>query len=158
MKKLLAAVACLLSTFMPRARAEEWKGIVPLHSTRADVIMKLGDPNLSGDRYELKDETVTILYSDGLCKPSGSGGWNVPKDTVVEIIVVPNEDTTLSDLRLDLSRYVKTKDREIDNLYHYTNEAGGHAVTVLDGLVSHIDYMPAAKDNAMQCAAKTNGP
>ena len=45
-------------------QAKEWRGIVPLKSTRADVERLLGKPNGLG-RYEFDNERAYIDYAKG---------------------------------------------------------------------------------------------
>jgi len=142
----------LLPTLVVNTGAKEWRGIVPLHSTRSDVIRLLGSPNLDYDRYELDDGTVSILYSDGPCKT----GWDVPKDTVIDIMFQPDDDLTLSDLRLDLSKYKKKQDYEVLDAYHYRNGPEGHEIVVIDNIVSSIFYGPTTKDSHLECSRKWN--
>ena len=49
-------------------QAQGWRGIVPLHSTRADVERLVGSPMTpNGITYDLKNERVNVVYSDGGC-------------------------------------------------------------------------------------------
>jgi hypothetical protein len=148
MRHQLTLSALLLCVLAVSVQAKGWRGIVPLHSTRADVVRILGRPNLAGDRYELERETVSILYSDGPCR---TGGWNVPKDTVIDIMTEPDDDLPLSDLLPDLSRFTKKQDYELLDAYHYTNGSEGFEVVVLDGLVRNVFYRPTPKDARLKC-------
>ena len=51
--------------------AKEWRGIVPLHSTRADVIKLLGNPTRSledsQEYFVLENETVKFEWIDPTC-------------------------------------------------------------------------------------------
>src|SRR5947209_6711664 len=140
---LLAPGIFLLPMLTISIQAKGWRGIVPLHSTKADVISRLGRPNLDGNRYELTNERATIIYSDGPCV---ADRWNMPKDTVIAIMTEPNDNITLSDLHLNLSRYIKRQDHEVLDAYHYTNDSEGLEIAVVDGFVSYIYYTPTAKD------------
>jgi hypothetical protein len=62
MNKILFALFAL-AIFRLEVFAEEWRGIVPLRSTRADVVRLLGKPNELG-RYEVNGERADIIYSD----------------------------------------------------------------------------------------------
>src|SRR5438046_2962223 len=77
-----------------------WRGIIPLHSTKADVIKLLGEPttpNFDGG-YSLPDVTVTFIYSTRRCEL----GWNVPEGTVLRILVSIKKDRPkLSDINID---------------------------------------------------------
>ena len=74
------------------AQGKDWRGIAPLHSTRADVERLLGPPVDEGNLialYRTKDEAVQVFYAAGTpCKPDTvHGGWAVPPDTVVKLTV-----------------------------------------------------------------------
>lgn len=83
MMKILQMTFSGLLVVLPlfaHSQSKGWRGIVPLHSTRADVIRLLGPPNLDGDLYDLDNKTVHIEYSDGPCEklrtpPTSTGGW-----------------------------------------------------------------------------------
>ncbi len=53
---------CLLLTMPAITLAKGWRGIVPLHSTCADVKRLLGITTCDGSTHRLNDETVTIIF------------------------------------------------------------------------------------------------
>jgi len=71
--------------------AKEWCGIVPLHSTRADVerLLKIKPERCGGNAcvYDLPDKTVFALYAEEpTCRnDDATTSWKVPRDTVIEI-------------------------------------------------------------------------
>jgi hypothetical protein len=85
---------------------EQWRGIVPLQSTRADVERLPGPAsNECKSTYYLDDVNLFFLYaSSGECN-AGSGAWNVPPDTVILFSVIPKLKPRLSDLNLDQTRF-----------------------------------------------------
>src|SRR5215211_7734523 len=100
MNKILLAFFAL-AIFRLEVFATEWRGIIPLISTRADVERLLGKPKELG-RYEVNGERADIIYSDGPCK-----GWYyslektnckclVLKDTVLSIYVEPDQTLKFS--------------------------------------------------------------
>lgn len=65
------------------ANGQDWRQIVPLKSTRADVERLLGPTKeLYFAVYQLKPGSLFIEYSSGPCSPERKGGWNVPRDVV----------------------------------------------------------------------------
>lgn len=62
----------LLLVMASNSFAGEWQGIVPLHSTRAEVIKVLGSPrHLSWDNrefFDIENTTVTFTWIDPSCK------------------------------------------------------------------------------------------
>jgi len=126
-----------------------WRGIVPLHSTKADVIKLLGEPNLKVDGgYNLPDVTVNFIYSTQPCEL----GWNVPVGTVLRILVSLKKDRPkLSELDIDLTKYKKKVHGELPDITDYINDEEGILLEVQQGEVRLIWYDPAAKDNHLKC-------
>ena len=141
--------------------ATEWQGIRPLHSARRDVERRLGTPSRSGkylSHYELTSEFVEIMYAQG--PPCGNtlvDMWQVPKDTVINIRIVPKQRLTLSTAvtgNLDLKR----SDANETGVAFYINEQIGVRYTVqVDKesnreLIVSIDYLPRQGDYHLKCA------
>jgi hypothetical protein len=149
---LLLTVLTMLMTLLAGVQKEPtgWHGIVPLRSTRADVIRLLGSPTIDGRYYEIDDNTVYIDYSDGPCE-KGKSGWNVPRDTVVRISVAPNEDLKFSDLRINRKKFKQSRDGELPGIVYYTNDVQGITIAVSEGEVRNIYYRPTSKDNHLRC-------
>lgn len=87
--------------------AKEWRGIVPLHSTRADVIKLLGEPKHlqwdSRDYFILEAETVTFQWIDPTCKkkfPVEPDSKVAPDDLVLNISVTPKKPFPVEELHL----------------------------------------------------------
>src|ERR1051325_3907752 len=112
----LFAVISLLFLQVHYIEAKPWRGIEPLHSTRADVERLLGSKvvrcGASSCIYELGEEKVFVLYAtDSNCINNGATtAWKVPVDTVIEIGVHFKEDRPLSALGFDLSKFEKVED------------------------------------------------
>lgn len=149
---------CLLIVIpmLVQAQSKGWRGIIPLRSTRTDVIRLLGPPNVDGRFYEIDNKTVHIDYSDGPCE-TGRSGWNVPRDTVVSISLAPNQDLKFSDLHIDEKKYKKSKDGELPDILYYTNDAEGITISVSEGEVRNIYYNPTSKDDHLRCPCPSAG-
>jgi hypothetical protein len=168
-KKILAC-ACLMFSITVLTDAKEWRGIIPLHSTRADVERLLGlsvPEALTGScrcLYQLEDVNVHILYANGL--PCGAaeqrdgrvGGWKVPRDTVIEIAVYFKSGRHLSELKIDESKYEKVTDPELPGLFYYTNVEEGVTIEVGGHEARSITYFAAAKDNNFRCSSPNVKP
>jgi len=141
------------------SQAKEWRGIVPLHSTRADVEQLLGKPNAKYNRYDFENEQAEILYSRAPCTEGLEGMWNVPRDTVIQISVRP-KNLRLSDLRLNLSKYEIVKD-PLQARTYYMNAEEGIRYNVFEGdreddsQVLEVYYEPTAKDRHLRCPDST---
>src|SRR5258708_39250334 len=97
-----------LSLVSPLASiAKPWRGIVPLHSTRADVERLFGKPNIDRDIYDFPEERASIRYSDGSqCEEGVPGLGNIPRGTVLEIYASLPRGLRLSDIVIPGKEYV----------------------------------------------------
>jgi hypothetical protein len=100
-----------------------WRGIMPLHSTREDVERLVGPPMSNGITYDLKNERVTMGYSDSNCEYGAE--CNVPQGTVTDIRVYLQPNVMPSELRLDLARFEKFDNtRNADSISYVSKEQG----------------------------------
>jgi hypothetical protein len=146
----------VLATLTP-SQGKGWRGIAPLHSTRADVERLLGPPSTdSSDTtfYEFQKEAVSFHYAKGPCGVESSG-WNVPRGTVISIRVRPRPNLLrLSDLKLDESKYKKETNGHVRNIVSFINVEEGISYDVdtsADGMVTAVEYSPTAKDAYLRC-------
>ena len=128
----------------------DWRGVVPLGSTRDDVIRLLGTPKQSTDHafyYSLRDEIAVIWFQSGPCDAFGMG-WNIPYGTVTEIGVIPK------------ANYKKEKFLSVDKFevqdvnagfVYYTNSTAGFSVETLNDIVTSLEYGPMAKEDHRRC-------
>jgi hypothetical protein len=141
--------------------AAEWNGIRPLHSTRADVERIFG-PNVRACKtlwclYNLKDEIVWIQYAAGPpCGRERESAWQVPRDTVVEMNVNFKQERLLSELKFDLSKFVKTVDDHLIGWIYYANFADGIRVEGGEQTASVVNYFAEAKDRSLLCRDEPN--
>lgn len=143
--KQFALVAGVLLFTSQAAAAKAWRGIVPLHSTRADVERLLGPPNLEEWGYQIEGELVFITYSSGGCEEGVSGRWNTPPNTVVEIRVSPNREVSLADTLppgRTFEQIYAIEKTEID----YLDAEEGVQYTARDGLILAVTYIGSAAD------------
>jgi hypothetical protein len=151
--KPIVGIICGTFLFLASAQtseAKKWRGIVPLHSTRADVERMLG--NGSGAckcSYYLEDIDVYFKYSSGDCK--SGGGWNVANDTVIDVTVHPHALPRLADLKLDVGRFKITEQSELPGIFDYYDEEEGFLMEVENGMVRAFYYTPASKDIHLRC-------
>lgn len=157
MKLLQSVVATLLIMVVMCGQQQPrgWRGIVPLRSTRADVLRLFGPPNIGNRLYEIDDYRILFVYSDGPCA-TAEAGWNVPRDTVVSISLAPNRDLKLSDLHIDKKKFKKHRDAELPDILHYTNESDGISISASAGEVRNIYYSPTSKDEHLRCPNKSS--
>ena len=149
--RIIICIASLLSTVVV-ARAQGWRGIVPLHSTRSDVEILIGSPmQPNGRTYDLKNERVNVFYSDGSCD-NPKVEWNVPRDTVIGITIYPQTTLLISDLRTDLNKFEKFTNPKDPDFVSYNNKDEGIGFgTRPNGKVVVIEYFPTVKDSHLRC-------
>lgn len=139
------------------AKAKEWRGIVPLQSTRADVERLLGDASAKKQltTYQTKQEAVSVLYASGPpCGNDAGSEWNVPKDTVVSITVSPKDRVSLSELKIDLTTYDRSSGVHRPNIITYLNKQEGIRIETFQDEVMSITYFPSASNENLKCAPK----
>lgn len=151
LKLILVVIGLLL---LPRdSVAKEWRGIIPLKSTRADVERRFGKPDRWGE-YKIKDERVTFDYGDGSCQGLyvALGVANckclVDENAVMSIFVEPTVKRKISVLKLDMTNFRRTPINPFPNTFEYDNPTEGITYTVDEpnDEVRHVTYYPSSKD------------
>jgi predicted RNase H-like HicB family nuclease len=141
----------LMSLVTSGVFAQGWRGIVPLHSTRAEVLKLMGKPSRSDYIYDLDEGTVRFMYARARCErglPSDWGNWNVPADTVINIDV--EADIALADLKVEnIEQYKWYTDDSGATYYRLKKE--GLEYQVHDRRVTGITYGPRASDASLMC-------
>ena len=151
---------CSALNMVGPTQAKGWRGLVPLHSTRADVERLLGRPKESrgvASTYDTTNERVHVFYSAGQCKESTSNGWNVPRDTLLSITVQPNAKLLIDDLKLDKTKYERVVDYHVQGVVYYFNKEDGVRISarILEKAgedVDSISYEPTAGESYLRCA------
>lgn len=146
---------CVLAFIVLSAKAVQdtkgWRGLVPLHSTRADVERLLGPSRDSCKcRYRTDKEAIDVEYSAGACK-GYPPGWNVPRDTVVLITVRSSNEQKLSDLHTDWKRYTKFYD-DAGTTYYASRRDGIMYEVAQNATITGISYIASTRDNYLRCS------
>ena len=150
----------LIALFLPflmltnrlNVEGQDWRQIVPLKSTRAEVERLLGltkEPYFAV--YHLKEGTLDIEYSSGPCTPERKGGWNVPKDVVITLNFSPTRKTRIADLKLDPKKFKRVVDEHVIGISYYINDEDGITYQVQSGKIDFVEYHPAKKDDDLYC-------
>jgi hypothetical protein len=141
--------------------AKEWRGIVPLHSTRADVEKLLGPqlppPTFNNTRMYNLNSSWAIYFL-----PEGEVWFNfvdekhehpnclgvLPHSTVLSITIEPNRKMTLSDIGIDPKKAKLFNGSNLKGFAYkgYLDKANGMAVILERGEIYNITYIGAAKD------------
>ena len=126
-----------------RISAEEWRGLRPYHSTRADVVKLLGEcTDEDEDRYcyyDLSKEEVVINFARSCEK--------LPNDAVSSIKVKPKQIVSLDHYHFDIPK-MRVLRHEMDKPDYvcYIDDNAGVILHTMEGRVEEITYVPSAKD------------
>lgn len=127
------------------AFAREWRGVVPLHSTRADVMRLFNQCSDQKEacRFTVGTEAVHILFSGGLSAEHRDCMNALPPETVMFIEVEPREKLKLRDLHLD-KRHLKhfnASDPAVNGYKGYCSD-DGLLVSLFKNRILQIVYIP----------------
>lgn len=118
---------------------ENFKGIIPMITTKTEVEKKLGKPNKYGD-YELDEGRVHIDYYERKCEENLECFCLAPLGTVRFINIELYYDLYLKDLNLDPQKFKETRSSHLLDVFTYSNSKTGVVYEVYEGKVSHIYY------------------
>ena len=146
----LALTVMMIVTSYGGVKAKGWRGIVPLHSDRADVERLLGPP--TGECkcfYDTGSESIRVEYSKSPCIGYPSG-WNVSVDKVLALHVRSNKPLKFADLNLIESRFYKAADDTFTR--YYSSRVDGVQYTISsEGMVDVVSYIPSSDDSVLRC-------
>lgn len=156
---LLLVVGCAVGV-----SAKDWRGIIPLHSSREDVEKLLGPPHPppgdgtmaytmhEGRSIYFRDEgEVYIVYTNGKDQNWADCSGAVPPGTVLLIQVTPRQEVRLSDLPVNQRRLTKFDPSNPPGLGYegYLDEAEGIVIRAFKGRVEQVSYIAASRDRAL---------
>jgi hypothetical protein len=155
---LLSMLGLLFLVLGQQIFARPWHGLVPLHSTRADVEKIWGKPRPATDGmhvwtndenhsfYSTKDGVVHVLFAGFTeCAPS------VTRETILWISLDPRGDLLFSDFGIDLSKFESYEPARPRNFGYkaYIDESDGYGILTLGEYVNQIYYQPTADDRKL---------
>lgn len=146
---------CILTAGPLIANAQSFRqdrfGIVPLHSTRADVERLYGTCNDSSlCIFRTTTETVAVAFASSPCT-GFMYGWNVPKDTVISCKVTPFVAPRFSEIPIDLNGFATRSSPDDIVTTYYTNVGKGILFAVQDGRLISVTYYPPSSENMKRC-------
>lgn len=155
---LIFSLICITAEMTSSAQFRGWRGLVPLHSSRADVVRLLGPPTERlheyWDFYRTSNETILITYATG--SPCGIGEkysqWRVPRDTVESIVVTPTRPVSLYDLAIDQTKYKKQSGGHRPEDIYYVNDEAGETIRVFMENVMDMIFNPGRADEHLSCS------
>jgi hypothetical protein len=152
---MILAIICLFITHSTQSELTRWHSIVPLRTTRQQVERLLGPPNRGpcACGYSTPQGNVSVVYSQGDCVSCGSGGWDIPVDTVIRFTVYPLKDLRLSDLNVNQAEFEKRKDIHIEGGFYYYNEENGIGIETYEDTVSSFVFSSKTSDKKLRCGS-----
>jgi hypothetical protein len=157
MRRLLL-ITLLVLVSISSVAAKDWRGILPLHSTREHVEALLGPPppppenriyTLHKGRsiYYLDEGEVYIVFADEEFLVSNNCP-SVVAGTVLSIRITPKSDLLLSSLKLDEKAFRKfdPSDRPGEGYEGFIDDKEGFVIRAFKGKVEEIVYLPFAPD------------
>lgn len=149
-KFVLISFLIFVSVILSYGQSNSWKGLTPLHSTRADAEKLLGQQEKSiipfRNKYKTENEKVTISYATKPC----DDGWNVPKDTILGIRVQSSADSDMGksfdDLKLDKSKFRYSNDDAMFALWTNSEEGLTYYFENIDSYLLEKGYIPKKSD------------
>lgn len=142
------ALFTLMLVSAPDVIAKGFHGIIPLRSTKADVVKKWGPPNSRGG-YQLRGVYVQVYYSEGACiKDEIDCECLAKKDTVTSISVNFQTDVKLETLRINLTRFERKVSEHLLVYESYSDRDAGVVYTVFieDKSVISAVYRASKRD------------
>lgn len=155
MNNILRKIGCsavLLLIAATAVTAKEWRGIVPLKSTRKDVERLFGVPKRSSQTvsyYSLPGEIVVFHFQTRSCDGDRLGlGWNVPPGTIVSIGVIPKGEHRKE--KYSIANNLKVQHNGSGFIY-YSDDAAGLSIETYKDVVTLIEHYPEASQDNLRC-------
>lgn len=147
---------CIVLSVPILSYGKDWRGIIPMRSTRADVEALLGEPAPPTEYrpyskrfsiYLLDDGEVEFVFAEAEGKVHDCVK-NVPAGTVLLIEIRPKKELTLRDLSIDETKFRKFDPSDPPNIGYqaYINEQEGLIVRTYENKVDKIVYIASAAD------------
>jgi hypothetical protein len=153
--KLFAKVWLLMVALIVAAQsisAAEWRGIVPLHSSRDDIVrlFKVCGDNKKRCSFSLEDQNVQIMFSGWQGAFGGCPG-SVPKDTVLLVRVRFNKQMPMKELKINLKTFKAFDPSYPSGIGYraYIDEKAGLLIKSYKGEVVEFDYIATREDQAI---------
>lgn len=151
---------CILLSVPILSHGKDWRGIIPMRSTRADVEALLGEPPpplKDGSRLYVLHKGRSIYFLDEgevyivFVQPEHSCASKISEGTVLMIQVTPKKELALTDLPIDQTKFRKFDPSTPPNIGFeaYINEQEGLLVRTYQGKVDKIVYIASAADKGL---------
>jgi len=157
MKLLTNGILCalLFCGVVRLSYAKDWRGLIPLRSTRADVVRMFGQCSDQKEacRFTLGDEEVYMLFSGGLASDYRECVTSLQPETLMFIEVEPRRKMKLSALNLDKQslQYLNPSNRNDSRVKGYRSK-DGLILSLFQGRILQVFYI-ANQSNRNSCAS-----
>ena len=154
---------CIVLSVPLLSYAKDWRGIVPMRSTRADVERLLGEPTAppkDGSRVYILNKFRSIYFGDegevyidfaeAEIPAAVDCLTRIPAGTVLMIQVTPNKELSLRDLPIDENRFRKFDPSDPPEIGYaaYIDEQEGLIIRTFRSRVEEIVYIASAAAKA----------
>ena len=157
-RKLILIISMVLIAATSVA-AKDWRGILPMHSTRADVEALLGPPPASPGNYILSKGRSIYFLDEGevyitFAEDEFAGRVclsAVPPGTVLMIRVTPKDELPLPRLNIDVRNFKKFDASTPPGQGHegFISTPEGFVFRVFQGNVKEMIYFASAVDSVL---------
>ena len=140
---LVSAIAC------NSLQAKEWRGLVPLRSTRTDVVRLMGQCSEQREacRFTLESEDVYILFSRGLATKYAECAERIPPETIMFIQVKPQRPLKFSDQQLDKKKFTSfNPSAPFKRGFQGYRNSAGLVIQAYKGRILQLNYIPDESD------------
>jgi hypothetical protein len=152
--KLIIVGVCVVLMSVSSASAKSWRGIEPLHSTRADVERLFGLPvdKVAGMWvYDFPEERAFISFSSGEpCEEGLPYGTKLPKDIVLSINTYPTIEKKIADVLTPGKEYEQIPSAHTPHI-NYVDSDEGIRFTASGDFLHSITYGATAKEKDYSC-------
>ena len=145
----------MLFTFIAasdQVAAKGWRGIVPLHSTRTDVVNRFSECEDGGRCFfTLDNEEVLIVFSGEWQKGINECAKQLASDTVLLVQVTLKKPIRVKEAKIDNSRYKRFDPSTPRNMGYlgYIDNSSGLVIQSYKGMVTQMSYIAAQKDRVL---------
>jgi len=158
MLRIICFIICSSFLFLESPPQQDWRGLLPLKSTRSDVERLLGPPDVNQKNqvliYYQTDQVVSIGFSGNpQCQQKlPYTSWSVSLDTVTGITVDLRKSVPIADTHIDLTRLKKRRgDSDLLTHFYYSNEENGFSMEVGADYLIGYHYEPSSRQSHLQC-------
>jgi hypothetical protein len=154
--KLYLPLLCIIFIFVQTVTGQEWKNIIPLKTTKAEIEKILGLPiekvkyGEYGFTYTSAEGKINVFYASERCKGE-IRGWNVETDTVLTFTLFPKDSRMINyrEIRERTQDFILILSDTLAN--SFIDPEKGTDYVFSDGELVSITIAPKSSDNHLRC-------